>query len=346
MWVTKNHTPFAVAGAFACDVVGRKHWLVSVRATFAIEAGGQLVRAAEQLPVARAPRYRGEPATSSLVYDSDLAFGKRATDVILDARAWAPAGRPADMVEVGLELGRIRKALRVYGDRVWMRAVGGLMPGRPKPFLSMPIHYERAYGGADPRGQGYFALNPVGRGYAFEVAALLDQLVHNVEDPREPIDRPETRPRKAAGFGAIAGHWPQRARYAGTYDAKWQRERAPLWPEDYDTRFVQSAPDDQQVEGFLQGGELCTLRNLSQAGTLRFALPACRVRVIAQFADGEIDRDAVLHTVFIEPDENRLTLVWGCAIECHDREHLLERSLILAEGQRTWVERRRSTSTT
>jgi hypothetical protein len=346
MWVTKNHTPFAVAGAFACDVAGRKQWLVAIRATFEIEAGGQLVRAAEQLPVARAPKFRSEPATSSLVHDADLVFGKRATDIILNAQAWAPGGRPTHVLDVGFELGRIRKSLRVYGERVWTRVAGGLMPSRPSPFVSIPIHYERAFGGADPRGQGHFAVNPVGRGYAFEPAALVDKLVPNIEDPREPLDRPEARPRKAAGFGAIAGHWPQRARYAGTYDERWQRERAPLWPEDYDTRFAQAAPEDQQVEGFLRGGELCTLHNLSRAGTLRFALPTPQLRVITQFADGEIDRDAVLHTVFIEPDENRLTLVWCSAIECHDREHLLERSLILAEGKRTWAERRRSTSTT
>jgi hypothetical protein len=53
----------------------------------------------------------------------------------------------------------------------------------------------------------------------------------------------------------------------------WRRERAPLWPLDFDPRFCQVAPSDQQVPGFLHGGETCRLLNLTPEGSTTFVLP-------------------------------------------------------------------------
>jgi hypothetical protein len=136
----------------------------------------------------------------------------------------------------------------------------------------------------------------------------------------------------------LPGHWLQRNRFAGTYDARWQRTRAPLWPRDFDTRFFQAAPADQQVPGYLRGGEPLVLHNLVPEGTVQLVLPRLRIHVETQFKDGDESTDAVLHTVFVETEERRLTLVWHAAQRCHGREHKLRQSVIKWEGPQTWAE--------
>ncbi len=341
MWITKNFTPFSVGGAFVCDREGRKFWVVAIRATFTISEHGQLLRPREQPPVSRAPQFVGEPAKSELLWDSDFPLSKEATDVIVRGEAWAPGARPAASVDVGFQVGALKKLLRVHGERVWVRATGSnaLMPGKPKPFVSMPLSYTRAYGGVDPSGNGYWAHNPLGRGHHENNAAkLLDTLLPNIEDPRDPLYSTDQKPKGAAGFGALAAHWQPRIAYAGTYDETWKRDRAPLLPENFDARFFQIAPPDQQVPGFLRGGETFVLQNLTPRGTLRFTLPTLRFYVETLFSDRiEPARDAQLHTLLLEAKEQRLTMVWHTALECHGRDHLLHSSLIKWEGERTWA---------
>ena len=77
-----------------------------------------------------------------------------------------------------------------------------------------------------------------------------------------------------AGFGPIARHWEPRVRWAGTYDKRWQRTRKPLLPDDFDDRFHQCAPEDQQVDGGLIGGELVELLTSRRKAAWRFAFRA------------------------------------------------------------------------
>jgi hypothetical protein len=337
MWVVHNHTPFATAGSFVCDKNGYMHWVVAVRATLEFADSGRLVRAAEQLPVSRTPVFRGPATTSSLIHDNDLVLPKTATDVIVDAHAWAPAQRPVTMLDVGFELGPIRKQLRVHGPRSWIHsATQDITPGTPQTFVTSPIGYECAFGGADKSG-GHFAPNPAGRGYALSPTELLHTLAPSIEDLAEPL-MAKRRPSRAAGFGAIAAHWSPRSAFAGTYDARWQRERAPLWPQDLDERFFQSAPVDQQVPGQLRGGEECVLVHLTKSGSARFRLPKIRIEVVTQFKDASERSEATLQTVLIQPEASRLTLVWSAAHVSQDREHRLEHSRVTWEGEKTWAE--------
>jgi hypothetical protein len=216
--------------------------------------------------------------------------------------------------------------------------LGGLVPSRAQPFATMPVRYERAFGGRDKETGSSWALNPVGRGYADYPNRLLSTPVPNVEDPREPLQDSGYRPRRPAGFGALASHWQERSAFAGTYDEQWKRTRAPLWPKDFDPRFFQAAPIDQQVLGFLRGGETCVLHNLVAEGSVRFVLPKLRILVETQFDDGDVHSDAALHTVFIDTEARSLAMVWHAAQRCHGREHKLRQSVIRWEGQQAWAE--------
>jgi hypothetical protein len=240
-------------------------------------------------------------------------------------------------VDVSLRLGNVRKTLRVHGERHWRRSVAGaqLTLDRAEPFVHMPLTYERAWGGRDPEGDASWPLNPIGRGYARRADALLHLAAPNIEDPREPLVEAAIAPFAPAGFGALSPSWSQRLRYAGTYDERWQQERAPLWPEDFDSRYFQVASEDQQSSGFLRGGERCEVHNMTpDVETLRFALPRVAISTTTYFRDRVESRSADLHLVILEPDQRRLQLIWHAAVECHGREHTLQRTRVSYEGDK------------
>jgi hypothetical protein len=140
----------------------------------------------------------------------------------------------------------------------------------------------------------------------------------NIEDPAKLIASPGDRP-APMGFGAVAPHWTPRPKYAGTYDETWQKSRAPYLPKDFDPRFLQVAPEDQQVHGYLRGGEPVEIAGATPSGVLRFALPARRVDVVFHLDSGVERRSANLDTVILRPDESRLVLVWRAALPCDKR---------------------------
>src|SRR5262249_1683672 len=160
--------------------------------------------------------------------------------------------------------------------------------------------YERAYGGADlkaddPKKHDWDRRNPVGTGFAVAPEHLVGEKVPNIEDPRDSNRTWRERPRPA-GFGPIPADWMPRVKWAGTYDERWQKERLPLLPEDFDDRFYLCAPEDQQAPHFLKGDEEVRLRNLTPEGSLRFRLPRVALGFSTRFSGGEkVSHRGVLH---------------------------------------------------
>jgi hypothetical protein len=333
MWNVNNLTPFSDGHAFVRDRDGAEVWLVAVRGTFAIDPDGSTRPAERQEEVCLVPQYRGEPGKSSLLYDTDLPHLKPTTDVLLHGHAYAPGGHPAAQVDVSMKVGPISKTLRVTGDRVWRQ--GALAPtmADPQPFMQMPIVYERAYGGAnltgvDPREHDWDRRNPIGTGFAVKAEHLVGQRVPNIEDPRDSGLFWRRRP-SPAGFGPIASDWMPRVRWAGTYGEKWEEERLPLLPEDFDDRFYLCAPEDQRAPQPLKGGEEVELHNLTPAGLLRFRLPRVALGFSTRFSTGErIRHRGVLHTVILEPDFPRVLMVWHTSLPCHPKVLKLEETTI------------------
>lgn len=325
MWMVQNETPFAAERNWALDKHGAKSWIVAVRAAFDVLQDGSTQPAAEQPPPLLDGVYRGDPATTSLVYEADLIHDKQRTDVLLVGQAHAPAGRPAAEVLVRLRVATIDKVLRVLGDRVWEDSVVGPVLPAPQPFATMPITYERAFGGfdtrpADPKDHRLEARNPVGTGFAVRREHLLGRPAPNVEVPEHP-DTP-------AGYGAISCWWQPRLRYAGTYDDAWLRDRMPLLAEDFDERYHQCAPADQQAPGFLRGGEMVELTNLTPSGWLTFALPRVHLAFATHFGREIVEHGARLHTVILEPDAPRVTLVFHARLPCHHKVDQLDVTVV------------------
>jgi hypothetical protein len=333
MWSIVNHTPYAAEGGWVQDREANKIWLVAVKATYDLPAGGGTRLAREQRPVLHISEPRGDEGKSSLHYESDLLGVKPGTDVLVNGSAWAPRGRCAFSIDVKLRVGPIRKQLRVFGDRSWRRNyVGRPTISDPEPYECMPITFERAYGGwdrsgSDPAEHRLEARNPVGIGFYTSAAHAIGNALPNVEDPKHLITAWNDRP-IPAGLSCVSWDWSPRRELAGHYDEQWLARRAPLWALDFDPRYHQCAPVDQQLAGHLHGREIVELQNLSVDGPIAFALPSIPLTFESRFGRYTTEHGAQLATVMIEPDLRRLTMTWQTSLVCNHRVDELDVTIV------------------
>jgi hypothetical protein len=317
MLQVKNSTQFAAELMLLANRVGIETLYAVVKGAFAIAPSIRL--ADEQVPVTVANEHYGDPMASSIRVPSDVSIEKPGTDVLVNGSAWAPNGRPTWQIDASVSVGPVSKTVRVFGDRVWETGAAGATVSWVAPFARMPIVWERAYGGSDETASGptMEPRNPVGVGFRSPQGAkpLAGLPLPNIEDPSALISSWKDAP-PPAGFAAVAPHWMPRRSYAGTYDAAWEKNRSPFLPDDFDPRYCQVAPSGLATSTHLQGGETVDLRGLTSDGGLRFALPLVRVQAIYRLDRGDQTVPAVLDTVLIEPDVNRLVMVWRAAFQC------------------------------
>src|SRR5262249_19035840 len=160
------------------------------------------------------------------------------------------------------------------GDRVWQAGLVLTTASRPKPFATMPLVWERAFGGTDHKEGQPDRLyaedrNPIGAGFRIANGQKkLDGLpLPNLEDPRDLIASWKGRP-APVGFSPTCPAWEPRRKLAGTYDADWLRHRIPYLPRDFDPRFFQTAPPGLAAPGHFQGGEEVEVRGATPDGLL------------------------------------------------------------------------------
>jgi len=317
----RNSSPFAASLALFPNEEGIDTFYLLVRATFNI--GEQWTLADEQLPPAEGDEYWGDPEKSSIKQVSDYHTGKPGSDIIMLGNAFASDGKEVQQLDVSLTVGQIHKTVRVFGDRYWQ-------DGRissPKPFHTMAMIYENAYGGThliDEVVTTTEERNPVGRGFAGQrTAEEMNGLpLPNLEDPNDLITRISQQPAPAC-FGASAPHWQPRAAYAGTYDAAWQTGRAPFLPEDFDKRFCNMAHPDLVYPGFLKGGEPVTITHMHPHGTINFEIPHVRLHADVTVAGTSVQPPFNLETVIIEPNRLKLGMVWRAAMLCDKQAQLI-----------------------
>jgi hypothetical protein len=297
------------------DKHGYEHVLIVAKATFDIQPDGRCSLSSQQHPVTLADEHRADPGASSIRYECDFAAHKPLADVIVNGSAYAQHGEPTTEVEVGLAIGSIRKLVRVVGDRVWERALPyGYQSSPPQPFTSIPLVYERAFGGVDARdddvrNHGHELRNLVGTGFfARGGTGISGTRLPNLEHPQHPLRSPGDHP-PPVGFGFVSRNWSPRYTYAGTYDQAWRDHQFPFLPEDFNDRYYQGAPEDQQCP-YLQGGERVVLLNLTPEGRMAFELPRIDMpmRLVFRLSDQILKPN--LDTLIVEPDARRCILVW------------------------------------
>ncbi len=300
------------------DSAGRESLVVVSKATWQIPLAGQRPRPLPAQPLSLTDQYFGEPGMSPMRYGDDFSRFKPRCDVIFDARAHSPDGRPFQRLEVGWQVGGLRKALMAHGPRQWRLQRRRAVATAPAPVLSVPLHYGHAWGGGPHR------LNPVGCGW-FEQSRRSfaeGQALPDLERGEQLVDAPESEVTPIA-FSAVPRNSLWRRCFAGTYDAAWRRDQFPLVPEDFDERFHQCAPEDQQMD-YPQGGEEVILRHMMEGRpAVRFWLPRLdlhKVHVLRRDYSVESPK-AVVDTLFFEPDASRFSAVWRASVPIRRRVH-------------------------
>jgi hypothetical protein len=321
---------------------GRELLVVVVKGTFTLpqnEENPQLVE--KQVSLTEADAFTGEPGLSAALYETDYAAIKLRCDVLLNGSAYAPKGSPTSKVNVAIHIGSIAKAFEVVGDRVWLAATLGVIASRPVPFTVMPISYDRAFGGTDnshpdPARHRAYLENHIGRGFhAVTSPEFIDGTpLPNTQESGRTVTDPRGSYRPMA-FGPIGRAWKDRVKFAGTYDQNWIDNIFPFLPPDFDDRYYQAAPIDQQMD-YPQGGEEVVLINLTPEGRTSFFLPEINVPVIFYLKHGENKETlAVADTIVIEPDLRRFTMTWRSSLPL--RRNMFEVAQVLVgEMPKSW----------
>ncbi len=277
-----NGTPFPVDLVIWEDLQGLAKLTVIVKATFEIQKGKAVV-AATQVPVFTSDEHYREDLNAPVRFESDKVPVKPLADIVLVGKAHAPGQRPVSQLDAMLRVGAVQKTIRVFGDREWQfasRLAGVAVISSPKPFQTMELTYERAYGGLDQNAALYCAENPLGKGFIGRKSAesIHGKPLPNIEEPRHLIQSWDDHPRPV-GFGFYGRGWMPRLKHAGTYDERYQKERAPALPTDFSCALFNGAHPDLQVQGYLHGDEPVELVNLSPQPRLKFNLPGIRPQV-------------------------------------------------------------------
>jgi len=330
-----NRTRFQAERFVAADRDSVEHLVVVVKGTYLIGANGSTRLADEQMPIHLADEHYGDPGVTSVRYESDCVPSKPQVDVIVIGHAHAPRGRQVRRRDVELQVGSVRKRVLVIGDRVWRGWWRfGYWKSIPQPFSKMPLVYERAFGGSDtshrnPAKHASDLRNPFGRGFHEHRSpqGIVGSPLPNLEDPRHRVRRWRSRP-APIGFGCVPRGSANRIRHAGTYDQAWLDERFPFLPDDFDTRYYQCAPDDQQL-GELRGGEPVRCIGMTPNGEWRFRVPETEDFPIHVFRrEGHDTLTPRLDTLVLEPDEGRCSLVWRSSVPVGPKLHDIVRVIV------------------
>ena len=340
-WLTRIVPGHAPNGAPILSVLGK--------CTYHFEHGQVATLHEEQLPFEETDTFygQGNPAEDAPKLESELVAYKPSTDILLLAKAHSPRGRPAHWLDVGIQVGLIRRIARVFGNRRVRVAGSQLVFTDPEPFESMPLHMGHAYGGKDVNSDVTpytYPRNPIGKGFIVKPnpTALEALELPNIEDPAQlltpanlVVGEYEKWPYypQPMGFGCIsrqshprytlAGLPPpshaeseafrkiklMQAKEIGTPGAGYPPGVAPMLRPEY----FNAAPPSLRLP-HLRGDETITLAHMdSELAQFSFQLPGGRPRAWLDVGEGREEMVMVPDTVTIFKETNQVSIVWrGC----------------------------------
>ncbi|MCK6586897.1 MAG: DUF2169 domain-containing protein [Polyangiaceae bacterium] len=239
--------PFQAGAVLWEPRIGEHRLTVCAKITLALAHGrtASVAPAPQQIPL-HDDLFWDRNTAGSLYAPSDFAPQKPRADILLVGHAHAPGGAPVTSLLARLRVGSFVKALHIDGDRVWTGAPEGLRPSPARPFIAMPLRFERAPSGP---------MNPVGIDPAIQLGKPLANIFAVGE---AKLDR------GAPGFGPTSPAWRARRFQHGLDIARWtdaiRHDPGPA-PPSLDLAFFNAAPLDQQVDEIPAGAEI-VLENL------------------------------------------------------------------------------------
>ncbi|MEG0279427.1 MAG: DUF2169 domain-containing protein [Morganella sp. (in: enterobacteria)] len=240
--------------------------IVTARVTYDIKimtSDGKsiLTVAPEQAPLNYSDVHFDDDIKKSIRYESDLSPYKPKTDVIINATAFSPGNRATAAFDVGVQLGKYIKPLRIHGPRYWIHDSFGWELSPAEPVKSLDIRYEYATGGTLNIHDKIFAspANPSGMGwYPKEYLKQCGEIIlpgPQIESPEAPITH-ISQPVRPDGFGFFGRSWQDRIKYAGTYDDNWLEKQHPFPPVDFKFNYWCGAHPSLQIPHIEVGNKL------------------------------------------------------------------------------------------
>jgi hypothetical protein len=293
-----------------------------VKTGYWFDTRGRLTPMDEVPPIEEADRHYDDPLTSSLAAGNEAVPFKRGGELLGFGTA-KPPDADARVMEVKLGLRREdsdfwHKTLRVTGPRSWKRGLLTAGPGEPGQLQPLPLRYESAYGGQDPRREDQrYEANPVGVGFSarsrLHPELRVPQIEHGPDYLRSPTQRPQP-----AGFGPLADHWSPRLERSPEIDpAAFDLGLCPF-AEDLPPDHYNTAPADQQFDTPFRGNETLFLQGLVAGADPRgilATLPGEQPAAWQVASEREQSPlELVCDTLILRADERVITLLWRCAL--------------------------------
>ncbi len=284
-------TQDVACGARLWSTGGQLRATLIVKATFTLVDGGPM-RLVSPAPLASTDEFAGGDSQRSILVPSDLVPYRPRGEVIFVGHAHAPNGNPCASLTARLVVAGARtmidKSIHVFGERVLL---DDAQTSQPVPFTRMPVVYERTAQSAEE--------NPIGMPRAPGAPAP------NLVDPADSTS--------AAGFGAIAPHWPARRRMLRALDPNAVAVPVPEIPDAFAWSYFQAAPPDQRC-AFFEGNEWLSLDGLHpDKGHFQSQLPGVRAAARLYTSSAMTtyrEFPLVADTLFVDGDRSLVCLVW------------------------------------
>lgn len=225
-----------------------------------------------------------------LMQAPDLGGPKGRGEWMLAGASYAGT-KPLPSWEPEIQIGQSHKRLQVHGLRRWERG----MLSEAVPVSCVTMDWRSAWGGAT------VAENPLGCGLLDGAGTVT---VPCIEHPEHPWRNPDEITVPACTLPIEVTH-PLRRGCAGTYDASYFERFYPGMPADFDHRFFNRAPADQQIQGMWRGDEAFVLRHWhAELNCIEGRLPGFRPALHVALHGEELRRvDVDLSTVWFFPND-------------------------------------------
>ncbi len=273
-----NETGVGAALVPGWDLAGHPCSVLVARLTLHFDLSGDITVAEKQVPPVLADSHFGKPMESSLQEANEIGSFKQGAEYYLQGRAYTLTGKE-NRAHVSVELRQqdfvSRKQLVVLGEHQWEVGLVGSKRGEPATFVSLPLRYEYAFGGAREEKGRREKKNPVGRGFNPDGWRVLDKRAPLIEYAGQSALSPSGGC-PVAGLAPLPVFWsPRQERFGGLADNPMQGEGCP-WGRGAMPTLHHCAPEDQWLPRPCAGGETLALQGLlpDHSQPVSLALPS------------------------------------------------------------------------
>jgi hypothetical protein len=294
-----------------------------VKQAYRFDPQGQTEMLEPAPAIEAADRHFEESPAASLAAARESVPYKLGAEILCQGTAHPP-GEAARVVETSLSLSRDgsefwRKTLRITGPRQWRKGLLATGLTDPGPLQPLPLRYEHAYGGRDPRNpERRYEPNPTGVGYSARSRWYEDLAAPQIEIGPDYLETLSQRP-TPAGFGPIAASWQPRIALVPEVDPAALAAAHCPYRQHLPPDLHNAAPLDQRFEQPFQGGERLQLGGLiagAPADGISIEIPRNRPEAwLIQGRAAPRPIQLVCDTLVVRADEQEIHLLWRGAIE-------------------------------